>query len=281
MRLTMDRQALELFRREMDQREYAPATKRKYSRILGMLLDHAGGEVRDKDALLAFKAELRERGLAPGTVNGAVVAVNTFLQFCGYGQWRLRTQRVQRRSFRDPDRELTEKEFRKLVQTARDSGDERMVMLLETGGGTGVRVSEYEMVTVEGVRAGRSVIACKGKTREVLIPDLLRKKLEDYCRRRNITSGPVFVTRSGKPLNRSNIWKMYKRLAEKAGVDPAKVFPHNFRHLFAATYYRENKDIVRLADILGHSSIETTRIYTMHSGEEQRRQMDKLGLVRI
>ena len=279
MKTALDERALKRFLREMDEREYSPATKRKYTHTLEMLLEYAGGKVKGKETLIGFKSHLKENGLAPSTVNGSIVAVNMFLDFCGYSEWRLRTQKIQHRSFRDSSQELTEKEFRMLVKTAQKNGDERMVMMLETGGGTGIRVSEYAFITVEGVEAGKSVIVCKGKTREVLIPDVLCKKLKEYCSKRNITSGPVFVTRSGNPLNRSNIWKMYKRLAEKAGVDPAKVFPHNFRHLFAATYYKENKDIVRLADILGHSSIETTRIYTMHSSEEQRKQMNRLGLV--
>ena len=281
MKMILDERTLKRFQREMDEREYSPDTKRKYTHTLEMLLGYAGGRVKGKGTLIAFKSHLKGQGLAPSTINGAIVAVNTFLDFCGNSEWRLRTLKIQRRNFRDSSQELTEEEFRMLVKTARDSGDERMVMMLETSGGTGIRVSEYALITVEGVEAGKSVIVCKGKTREVLIPDVLCKKLREYCSKRNITSGPVFVTRSGKPLNRSNIWKMYKQLAEKAGVDPAKVFPHNFRHLFAATYYKENRDIVRLADILGHSSIETTRIYTMHSSEEQRRQMDRLGLVTV
>ena len=277
--MKIDQNALEAFRQEMWEREYCPATIAKYARVLGELLAFADGEVRDKATLVRYKEALTRNGKAAGTVNGALAAVNTFLDFCGYREWRLRFLKVQRRNFADPSRELKKNEYERLVNTARREGDERLVLLLETMASTGVRVSEVQAITAEALRAGKAEIVCKGKRRTIILPGKLCKTLLKYCKRVNIDSGPVFLSKNGNPLDRSNIWRSMKRLAQRAGVALSKVFPHNLRHLFARSYYKMYKDLLRLADILGHSSIETTRVYTIRSFSEQRAQMERMPLL--
>ena len=274
--MKLDKRALDMFRREMAEREYSPATAAKYGRILEQLLAFAGGEVHDKATLVAFKERLVQMGRAAGTVNGALTAVNSFLDFCGYREWRLRFLRVQRRNFADPSRELRRGEYECLVHKALAEGDERLALLLQTLAATGVRVSEISAITVNSLHIGQAEIICKGKRRTIVLPGKLCKTLLKYCKKVNIAAGPVFLSKKGNAMDRSNIWKAMKRLAARAGVALNKVFPHNLRHLFARTYYKVYKDLLRLADILGHSSIETTRIYTIRSFTEQRAQMEHL-----
>ncbi len=277
--MKIDREAERLFQFEMKEREYCPATVVKYARTVDELLAFAGGEVTEKATLVAFKESLVAQKKAAGTVNGALAAVNTFLDFCGYCEWRLKFLRVQRRNFADPSRELKKGEYERLVNTARKEGDTRLALLLETMAATGVRVSEVQAITAESLRAGKAEIICKGKRRTIILPGKLCKTLLKYCKNVNILSGPVFLSKNGLPLDRSNIWRSMKRLAARAGVALSKVFPHNLRHLFARTYYKMYKDLLRLADILGHSSIETTRIYTIRSFTEQRAQMERMPLL--
>ena len=277
--MKINNEAYRAFQSEMRAREYSPATVGKYTRAIDELLAFAGGEVTDKATLVAFKESLVAQKKAAGTVNGTLAAVNTFLDFCGYREWRLKFLRVQRRNFADPSRELKQNEYEWLLNTARKEGDTRLALLLETMAGTGIRVSEVQAITAESLRAGKAEIICKGKRRTIVLPGKLCKTLLKYCKSVNITSGPVFLSKTGRPLDRSNIWKSMKRLAAKARVALSKVFPHNLRHLFARTYYKMYKDILRLSDILGHSSIETTRIYTIRSFTEQRAQMEHLPLL--
>ncbi len=277
--MKIDREAFSAFQLEMREREYSPATVGKYAKAIDMLLTFAGGEVTEKATLVAFKESLVAQKKAAGTVNGTLAAVNTYLDFCGYREWRLKFLRVQRRNFADPSRELKKNEYERLVHTARKEGDTRLALLLETMAATGVRVSEVQAITAESLRAGKAEIICKGKRRTIVLPGKLCKTLLKYCKNVNIASGPVFLSKTGRPLDRSNIWKSMKKLAARAGVALSKVFPHNLRHLFARTYYKMYKDLLRLADILGHSSIETTRIYTIRSFTEQRAQMEHLPLL--
>ena len=236
-----------------------------------------GGEIT-RDRACAYKEELAgER--APAGVNGAIAALNSLFDFLGLRSCRLKAVRVQRRSFRDEERELTENEYRRLLAAAGEKGNERLVRVMETICSTGIRVSELRFFTVEAVRAGQVQVSNKGKNRTVLLPGKLQRVLLRYARARGIGSGPVFITRSGRPLDRSNIWHDMKALCREAGVAESKVFPHNLRHLFARTYYGLEKDIVRLADILGHSSVNTTRIYTMESGAAHRRLLERMRLV--
>ena len=266
------------FNYSLTEREYSPATISKYAHDLRLLMDYATDGIADKAALVGFRAYLTERGYCPSSVNSILGAVNLFLAFLG-SDWRLKYLRVQRKTFLPADKELSYKEYERMAHTAEQRGDTRLSLLVQTLCALGLRVSELKAITVESLTSGEATIQNKGKLRTILIPHALAKKLADYCERRGIVSGSVFVTRTGKPLDRSNIWNMLKKLAEAAKVLAKKVFPHNLRHLFARTHYARFKDIVRLADILGHSSIDTTRIYTARSGKEERRQLGQLRLI--
>ena len=207
-----------------------------------------------------------------------LAAVNNLLGFLGWHECRVKQLRVQRQSFRQSERELTREEYQRLLRAAQSGKNERLYYLMQVICSTGIRVSEHKFVTVEAIRAGQARVRNKGKERLIFIPKELQKPLLRYCKQHGITSGAVFVTKTGKPMDRSNIWSDMKRLCEAARVDSGKVFPHNLRHLFALTYYRLEKDVVHLADILGHSSVETTRIYTATSGDDQRRVLSRLRL---
>ena len=207
-----------------------------------------------------------------------LAAVNGLFRFLGWGI-RVKFLKVQRRLFRDQSRELAREEYDLLVDTARDGGKERLALLMEAVCATGVRVSEVKYLTVEAAQCGRAEIALKGKIRMILLPNKLCRKLLKYARKQKIASGEIFLTRSGRSLSRRQIWAEMKQLCKATGVASEKVYPHNLRHLFARTFYQACKDIARLADVLGHSSIETTRIYLVTTGAEQVRQLDRLGLV--
>jgi len=271
-------QKLQTFTGHLRSEEKSPATLEKYRREANRFaawLD--GGEVT-KDAAREYKEHLL-KGRAPAGVNGAVAALNALFDFLDLRSCRLRSVRLQRQIFRDEEKELTEKEYRRLLEAARTRKNERLLLVMESICATGIRVSELRFFTVETVRLGRAEVTNKGKTRTVFLPGKLQRELLKYVKRRGIDSGPVFVTRSGRPLDRSNIWHEMKGLCKDAGVAEGKVFPHNLRHLFARTFYGLEKDIVRLADLLGHSSVNTTRIYTMESGLSHRRQLEKMRLV--
>lgn len=237
-----------------------------------------GGNV-DKSALVKYKKELCER-YAAKSVNSMLSSVNAFFVFMGWYDLKVKTLKIQRRIFSDKSKELSKPEYERLLSAAKNRKNKRLYYLMQTVASTGLRVSEIQYITCEAVRQGQAVINCKGKIRQIFLPKKLCKMLLSYIKERNIKSGSVFVTKTGKPLDRSHIWKMLKSLCEAAGVSRDKVFPHNFRHLFARTFYSLQKDIVRLADILGHSNIETTRICTMESGAEHRKLLQKLGLLR-
>ena len=206
-------------------------------------------------------------------------AVNRLLKFLGREECRVRSLRIQRRTFREQRRELTRGEYQRLLDAAAGLGRERLALLMETICATGIRVSEVQYITVEAARAGRTEIRLKGKIRTILLPSKLCRKLLKYARKQKTASGEIFLTRSGAPVSRRQIWREMKALCKEAGVEASKVFPHNLRHLFATAFYRACRDIVKLADVLGHSSIDTTRIYLMTTGAEHARQMEKLGLV--
>ena len=276
--LKMTAATVEAFLKTLKEREYSPATIEKYARDVRALLRYAPEGIADKEQLNGFRAYLEARGYSGASVNSMLGAVNCYLAFLG-SDWRLRYVRVQRRAFLPADRELSRQEYERLISAALRQGDKRLALIVQTLCALGLRISELKAVTVESLAAGEASIQNKGKLRTILIPDALCRKLRDWCVERGIHEGCVFVTRSGRALDRSNVWKMLKRLAEAARVLKKKVFPHNLRHLFARTHYAKFKDIVRLADILGHSSIDTTRIYTMRSGKEERRQLGQLRLI--
>ena len=279
MQYIMTEENIKAYAKNLRLEERSEATVIKYNLALKRLYDYLPeGKSVTKEILLAWKDYI-QAGNAASTVNVMISAVNGFCQFLGWVGLRIKQVKTQRNVYRDPRRELTKQDYMCLLQAALASGNLRIFYLMQTLAASGIRISELPFITVEALKAGSATVNCKGKLRKVFIPKQLRKKLLEYCRDRNITSGSVFVAKSGNPMSRSNIWRDLRKLCKAAGVDPHKVFPHNFRHLFAVTYYRQEKDVAKLADLLGHASINTTRIYIMESGEEHERQIERLGLV--
>lgn len=254
-------------------------TIEKYMRDIRFFREWLQDRNIDKSVVIEYKKELCER-YAVKSVNSMLSSINAFFIFMGWYDLKVKTLKIQRRIFADKSKELSKTEYERLLAAAKNKNNERLYYLMQTIASTGLRVSEIKYVTCEAVRQGQAVINCKGKIRQIFLPKKLCQMLKEYIKSRNIKSGAVFVSKNGRPLDRSNIWKMLKDLCKSAGVSKDKVFPHNFRHLFARTFYSLQKDIVRLADILGHSNIETTRIYTMESGTEHIKQLQKLGLLR-
>lgn len=270
---------LDGYDRYLRQEERADATREKYLRSVRAFAAWTGDRCVDGELVSEWKKTLTERSFAPSTVNTALAALNGFFRFLGWDDCRARFLRVQRRIFCDESRELTREEYARLLAAARESGQKRLGLVLETICATGIRVSELRYITAEAVRKGKAVVSLKGKIRTILLPDRLSRKLLKYAKEQKIACGELFVTAGGRSLDRRQIWAEMKRLCKRAGVAASKVFPHNLRHLFAASYYRAYHDIVKLADMLGHSSVETTRIYLVTSGQEHRRQLERLALV--
>lgn len=274
----MNMEDVQAFAAYLQTAEASGATVEKYRREAARFCVWLSGREVSRELASAYKTAVAGERSAAG-INGAVAALNALFAFLDRGECRLKSVRVQRPAFRDESRELTEGEYRRLLAAARGRKNERLLLVMETVCATGIRVSELRFFTVEAARLGRAEVCSKGKVRTVFLPRKLQRALLDYAKGQKITAGPVFVTRSGRPLDRSNIWHEMKALCKDAGVAEGKVFPHNLRHLFARAYYALERDIVRLADILGHSSIDTTRIYTMESGLTHRRQLEKMRLV--
>ena len=270
--------AVRRFAARLREEDRSAATVEKYVREVRRFAAWLGEREVDRETLHLYKESLSETR-TPAGVNGAVAALNCFFGGLGVPELRLKAVRVQRRIFRDESRELTQTEYRRLLAAAKGQQNERLLLVMETICATGIRVSELRFFTVEAVQNGRAEVTNKGKTRIVFLPAKLQKVLLKYAKAQKIAAGPIFVTRGGRPLDRSNIWSDMKKLCRDAHVAETKVFPHNLRHLFARTYYSLEKDIVRLADILGHSNVNTTRIYTMESGRTHRRQLERMQLV--
>lgn len=266
------------FKAYLFEEEKSEATIEKYMRDIRFFREWLNGGI-DKSVVVAYKRELCER-YAPKSVNSILSSLNALFVFMGRHELKVKTLKIQKQIFSDTDKELTKAEYERLLTAAKNKEDDRLYYLMQTIGSTGIRISELKYITCEAVNLGRADISCKGKRRQVFLPKQLCKMLKSYIKQHNIKSGPVFVTRNGKALNRSNVWKMLKNICKDACVSKAKVFPHNFRHLFARIFYSIQKDIVRLADILGHTSVNTTRIYTMEDGEIHRKQIQRLGLLR-
>ena len=267
------------FSEYLQSNERAPGTIEKYLRDVSAFHIWLGNRSVTKELTAEWKERLLENNHAPVTVNSMLAAVNSFFRFAGWEDCQVKFLKLQRRLFRDAGRELSRAEYERLVETAANLSRPRLALLMEAICGTGVRVSEVRYLTVEAVQAGRADISLKGKIRTILIPNKLCRKLLKYARKQKITSGEIFLTRSGKGMSRRQIWAEMKSLCERAGVEPSKVFPHNLRHVFAAAFYKSCKDIVRLADVLGHSSVETTRIYLLTTGVEHAQMLERLGLV--
>ena len=274
---TMNKERLEQFHAYLTSEEKSVATLEKYLRDVRAFAAFADGREITKDLVKTWKENLLENGYAPRSINSMLASLNSFLAFLGWEDCRVKNLRTQRQTYRPEEKELTKAEYLRLLEAAKDQPQLKLIM--ETICGTGIRVSELRHFTVEAVKNGQIEISCKGKIRTILIPGKLKKRLLSYAGKAGIQSGVIFLNREGRPLNRSNIWARMKRLCKAAGVAAGKVFPHNLRRLFARMFYGIEKDIAKLADVLGHSSINTTRIYLMTSGTEHRRQLDRLGLV--
>ena len=277
---------MQLTQREFDQfedylrhDEREESTIEAYLRSLTRFAEWADGRAVTKELAMEWKAALSESGYRPISVNAMLAAVNKFFTCMGREDCKVKYLKLQRQMFRKSEKDLSKEEYQRLVQAAHERGDLRMELILETICATGIRVGELKYITVEAVRAGVAEIALKGKIRTILLPHRLCRKLQKYAKQQKIASGNLFLTQDGLPVSRQSIWTRMKALCEAAGVERSKVFPHNLRSLFARSFYGSCHDVVRLADVLGHSSIETTRIYLMSTGKEYLRQLDKLGLV--
>lgn len=274
----LTQQQIRAYAHYLQMEEKSGAPMEKYLRDIQAFACWLDGRDISKELTSEWKSHLVSQDYAPTTVNAMLSALNSLLEFLDLRECRVKFLKIQRRLFRDADRELTKDDYQRLLNTAHKLGRERLELLVETIGATGIRVSEVAYITVEAVQQGKAEIALKGKIRTILLPGKLRRKLLKYAKKKT-ASGAIFRTKSGKELGRRQIWAELKGLCKHAGVESGKVFPHNLRHLFATVFYRTCRDIAKLADLLGHSSIETTRIYLVTSGTEHQREIDRLGLV--
>ncbi len=266
------------FARQLQEDERSPATIENYLRHIRAFAAWAGGQAVTKDLATQWKEHLISQ-YRPGTVNTMLVSLNRFFAFLGWYDCQVKTLRIQRRLFREDSKELTRAEYERLVSAAQASGRERLVLLLETICSTGIRVSEVKYITVEALKLGKAEISLKGKIRTILLPNKLCRKLLKYAKKQKTVSGEVFLTRNGKGMSRKQIWAEMKSICAKAKVAATKVFPHNLRHLFARVFYKACRDVAKLADVLGHSSMETTRIYLISTGVEHAHTLERLRLI--
>lgn len=275
---TITREQLNGFERRLAEEERSRATIEKYLTNVRQFAVFLKSAEMTKTSIAKWKEALLKE-YAPSTVNGKLTALDRFLQYIGKEEYRVRHLRVQRRMYRDAARDLTREEYLRLLAAAREQGRERLSLLMEAVCATGIRVSEVRYLTVEAMNDGRAEITLKGKIRTILIPGKLSRKLLKYAKKEKIASGEIFLTRSGKDMSRKQIWAEMKKVCKQAGVQASKVFPHNLRHLFARAFYKVCRDVAGLADVLGHSNIETTRIYLITTGVEHMRDMEKLKLI--
>ena len=270
---------IQKFKEYLIDEEKSSSTLDKYIRDITVFMEWCKETELNKSVVLEYKQDIIKK-YAPASVNSILSSLNSFFSYNEWYDLKVKTLKIQRQIFASKDKELTKAEYERLLVAAKQKKNQRLYYLMQTICATGIRVSELKAITVSAVKCGQATINCKGKMRIVILPKQLCKMLKDYIKENNIKSGSVFVSKNEKPLDRSNIWSDMKKLCESAGVSKDKVFPHNLRHLFARTYYSIQKDVVRLADILGHSNVNTTRIYTMETGEIHRQQIQKLGLLR-
>ena len=274
--LTTDK--IKAFSEQLELEEKSPTTIEKYIRDVNAFRRFCGDHAITKETVLNYKQQLLKE-YAIRSINSMLASLNGFFSFLGWRDLRVKSLKIQQEIFCPEEKELTRAEYVRLCRTAERAQNQRISLILQTICSTGIRVSELPFVTVEAVCSRKAVVSLKGKTRTVFLTNDLQKKLLRYIRAHGIVSGAVFITRSGKPMNRTNIWREMKQLCKDAGVDERKVFPHNLRHLFARIFYGMEKDIVKLADILGHSSINTTRIYIVSSGTEHLNRLERMHLV--
>lgn len=266
------------YERSLAEEERSAATIVRYMRDVHAAAVYFAGNEPTRASVVAYKEHLGTH-YAVTSANSMLAAINGFFRFIGRHDLCVKQFKLQRSAFCSAERELEREEYLRLVETSRQRKNDRLCLLLQTVCGTGIRVSELSSITVEAAVRGRASISCKGKTRVILIVSRLQKKLIRYAKAHRIATGPIFITRTGKPMDRTSIWREMKSLCKEAGVEPTKVFPHNLRHLFARTFYSMEKDLAKLADILGHTSINTTRIYIISTGEEHRRRMENMHLI--
>ena len=259
--------------------EKSENTIEKYIRDVRAFFAYTNSTEITKETVIAYKNKLQTDNYAVRSINSMLASINSLLSFLGWKEMKVKSIKLQRQIYCSEEKELTKAEYMRLVQTAKQNGNKRLDLLIQTICGTGIRVSELQYITVEAVKCGEAVVSLKGKTRSVFVVRELKKKLLRYATEQKIATGAIFITRSGKPMSRTNIWREMKKICEKAGINPNKVFPHNLRHLFARTFYGIDKDIAKLADILGHSSINTTRIYIITTGNEHRQCMENMRLI--
>lgn len=276
--LVVTKAAVTIYLQFLKIQEKSKGTLEKYQRELLDLAKYLAGKKVTREDLVVWKEELEKR-YSPAGVYGRLVAANGFFSFFGRYDLRLKLLKIQKEIFMREEKELTRAEYGRLVRTAERKGKERLSLLIQTICATGIRVSELEFITVEAVKRGRAEVNCKGKRRVIFLPARLQKKLKAYVAKKGISEGVIFAAKSGRPLHRGNIWAEMKKLCKDAEVSPEKVFPHNLRHLFARIFYSLDKDIAKLADMLGHSNIETTRIYIMESGRIHRQKLERMRLV--
>ncbi len=272
-------EAIQSFKKYLREEEKSKNTIEKYLRDVRAFAAYLSGTEVTKETVIAYKNKLLSENYAVRSVNSMLASLNSLFAFLGWADCRVKSIKVQRQIYCSEEKELTKAEYMRLVNTAKQKGNERLNLILQTICGTGIRVSELQYITLEAVKRGEVVVSLKGKTRSVFIVKELQKKLLRYAAEQKIKNGVIFVTRTGKPISRTNIWREMKALCGKADVNPQKVFPHNLRHLFARVFYGIEKDIAKLADVLGHSSINTTRIYIISTGNEHRRRMEHMRLI--
>ena len=274
---TMSNCMIENYARHLVNEEKSGLTIQKYLRDIQNFLKFSEKQPITKELTIAYKQDLIARNYAVSSVNSMLAALNGFLDFLGWHDCKIKVVRTQRKIYCAEDKELTKTEYLRLLAASKNQP--QLNLIIQTICATGIRISELQFFTLEAIKRGEVRVRCKNKTRLIFVPGSLRTRLMNFAKQHNVTTGAVFVTRSGKPLDRSNIWTQMKNLCQKAQVNPKKVFPHNLRKLFARTFYSMEKDIAKLADILGHGSIETTRIYIMSTGAEHRRQIERMGLI--
>ncbi len=267
------------FQKHLQEEEKSASTVEKYTRDVRAFFEYLNDEPISKERVISYKQQLIDDGYAVRSVNSMLASINSFFCFLGREDLKVKALKLQQQAFCPEEKELTRAEYERLCRTAQKKHNERLCLILQTICSTGIRVSELPFITVQAVKNGKAFVSLKGKTRVVFLLKELQKKLLRYISEQKITEGCVFITRSGKQISRSNVWREMKGLCEEADVDPRKVFPHNLRHLFARIFYGLEKDIVRLADVLGHSSVNTTRIYIVSTGSEHRHCMEKMRLL--
>ena len=272
-------EAIDCFKKYLREEEKSENTIEKYLRDVRAFAAYLSGIEVTKETVIAYKSRLLAENYAVRSINSILASVNSLFAFLGWTDCKVKSIKLQRQVYCPEEKELTKAEYTRLVNTAKQKGNERLNLILQTICGTGIRVSELQYITVEAVKCSEAVVSLKGKTRSVFIVKELQKKLLRYAAEQKIHSGCIFITRTGKPISRTTIWREMKGLCEQAGVNPQKVFPHNLRHLFARIFYGIEKDIAKLADILGHSSINTTRIYIISTGDEHRKRMEHMRLI--